>query len=301
MTFTTLTYGGVERPLADWNISTAQREVSNQCHDHFACDMLLPADVADPIPYGSQITIRILRSATVPVAPGGVPPSGLTSFTGGKTFFLGYRVETFRTGSPNLEKLDFKFAGPWEFFFERLVFRQLAAQYNGVANVADWRSQVILGQSLTALIGDQDTVPGTAATNLMSIRQVLAQIIGYVIAQTTTDYGAPQLQCDALTAVDGTNYDLYATPGTNLIIPDYIASVYQVAGKNGATANMKTVLRAPLDSVNEITCAEAMRKMLRWIGPMGDAVIWFDYTTTPPTLHVSTRDQLPAVTLPLTP
>jgi len=31
----------------------------------------------------------------------------------------------------------------------------------------------------------------------------------------------------------------------------------------------------------------------------GSAVVWFDYTTTPPTLKVGTRDQLDTVTLPL--
>jgi hypothetical protein len=106
------------------------------------------------------------------------------------------------------------------------------------------------------------------------------------------------------------NYDLYSTPGANLIIPDYVAG-YAASGKTSAqtganAANMKTVLRAPLEAVNDITCAEAMRKMLRWIGPMGSPVVWFDYTTLLsghpcPTLHISTRDQLPSINLPITP
>ena len=71
-------------------------------------------------------------------------------------------------------------------------------------------------------------------------------------------------------------------------------------------AEANAVLRAPLDSVNDITCAEALRRQLKWIGPMGEVVIWIDYTTTSggnpcPTLHVSTRDQLPAITLPMVP
>jgi hypothetical protein len=308
MTFTTLTYNSVEMSLADWGISTATREVSNQAHDHFACDMMLAADAADPLPYGAQITLRIGRtpqsgSGVSPLS--GLPLSGITSWTGGNIFFVGYRVDNFRTGSPTLEKFDYKFAGPWEFFFERLVFQKLWWTYDGTANVADWRSQVILGLSVSAEVGVNDTVPNSNATNLMSIRQQVAEIIAYVINQTTADYGSPQLQSDNLTAeIDGVNYDLYETPGTNLIIPDYIAAGYAVSGKTSAgsganAANMQTVLRAPLDSVNDITCAEAMRKMLRWIGPMGSPVVWFDYTTTPPTLHISTRDQLPAITLPL--
>ena len=56
-------------------------------------------------------------------------------------------------------------------------------------------------------------------------------------------------------------------------------------------------LRALLDAVTDITCAEAMRRMLRWIGGVVSAT-WFDYTQSPPMLRVSTRDQLPAVGLP---
>jgi hypothetical protein len=307
--FVTLTYNGVEKPLADWGISQATREVANQAHDHFACDMMLAADAADPLPYGSKIILRIGRVPTAGTGftPGDLPISGITSWQGGKTFFIGYRVETFRTGSPAIEKLDYKFAGPWEFFFERLVFQKLWWTWNGTENVADWRSQVILGMSVNAEIGANDTIPGTDATNLMSIRQQVAEIIAYVVNQTITDYGAAQLQSDNLTAeIDGVNYDLYATPGTNLIIPDYIAASYQISGKTSQSVNINTVLRAPLDSVNDITCAEAMRKMLRWIGPMGSPVVWFDYTTLLsghpcPTLHISTRDQLPSINLPITP
>ena len=207
-------------------------------------------------------------------------------------------METFRTGSAALEKLAYKFAGPWEFFFERLVFQKLWWTWNGTANVADWRSQVVLGMSVNALIGANDTVPGSNATNLMSIAQQIKEIAAYVIDETTAAYGSAQLQFDPLTAtIDGTNYDLLASPSANCLIPDFIAG-FAVSGKTSASANLITVLRAPLDAVNDITCAEAMRKMLRWIGAIGSPVVWFDYTQSPPMLKVSTRDQLPAIALP---
>jgi hypothetical protein len=299
MTFTTLTYSGTEKTLADWGIAAAQRQVSNQAGDNLAFDMILPADAADPFPYGAQITIQIGRTSTSvnPTNPT-LPPIGATGFSGGSVWFVGYRVDTFRTGSPALEKLAHKFAGPWEFFFERLVFQKLWWTWNGTANVADWRSQVVLGQSVNALIGPNDTVPGSDATNLMSIAQQIKEIAGYVIAETTAAYGSAQLQFDPLTAdIDGTNYDLLVSPSANCLIPDFIAG-FAVSGQTSASANLITVLRAPLDAVNDITCAEAMRKMLRWIGAVGSPVVWFDYAYSPPMLKVSTRDQLPGVTLP---
>jgi hypothetical protein len=299
MTFTTLTCNGVERTLADWLIAGARREVSNQAGDNMAFDMMLATDAVDPFPYGSQITVRIGR-ATAAVNPTNptLPPSGSTSFSGGQVWFVGWRVETFRSGSAQMEKLGFKFAGPWEFFFERLVFQKLWSTWNGTAQVADWRSQVILGQSVNALIGPNDTVAGSSATNLMSIAQQIKEIAAYVINQTAATYGTPQLQFDPLTAaIDGTNYDLLVSPSAHCLIPDFIAG-FAASGQTSASANLNTVLRAPLDAVNDITCAEAMRYMLRWIGAIGSPVVWFDYTTSPPTLNVGTRDQLPSKTLP---
>jgi hypothetical protein len=54
---------------------------------------------------------------------------------------------------------------------------------------------------------------------------------------------------------------------------------------------------APVDEVKNITCAEAVRKMMRW---SPDAVSWFDYTTTPPTFNVKRRAALTVFNLDLT-
>lgn len=51
-----------------------------------------------------------------------------------------------------------------------------------------------------------------------------------------------------------------------------------------------------VDEVKNITCAEAVRKMLRW---SPDAVAWFDHTTEPPTFNVKRRAALSAYNLQL--
>jgi hypothetical protein len=53
----------------------------------------------------------------------------------------------------------------------------------------------------------------------------------------------------------------------------------------------------PVDEVKNITCAEAVRKMLRW---SPDAVAWFDYSTSPPTFHAKRRADLTAHNLNIT-
>ncbi|HLQ18335.1 MAG TPA: hypothetical protein VK146_05085 [Tabrizicola sp.] len=53
-------------------------------------------------------------------------------------------------------------------------------------------------------------------------------------------------------------------------------------------------LPIPMDEIRDITCAEVVRKQLRW---MPDAVTWFDYSTSPPTFRAARRPDLRTVTL----
>lgn len=339
---TTLVFNGTEMAMADWKIANCRRIAQNQAQDSVTFDVMAAADAADPFlpsgatsSYGAQIALWIGRTPSGGTYPGGnasLPPQGATAFTGGKRIFVGYCVQANRGGNAGEEKISYKFAGPWEFFFERVVFQKLWMTWNGSQNVADWRSQVVLGMSVNALVGPADTVPGTNATNLLSIAQQLKEIANYCaaisgmeqsinglgwtaynVAQSSLQQMASgitgnanlQFQFDNLTADGNGNYQLLEAPGPNCLIPDYLtgyaASGQTSAGVNqtgSAAANPFTVLRAPLDAVNDTTCGECMRKMLRWIGAIGSPVVWFDYTTSPPTLKVSTRDQLSGVTLP---
>lgn len=53
-------------------------------------------------------------------------------------------------------------------------------------------------------------------------------------------------------------------------------------------------LLVPFSEVRDVTCAEVIRKMLRW---SPDAVTWFDYATSPPTFHCQSRSALNVVSL----
>lgn len=52
----------------------------------------------------------------------------------------------------------------------------------------------------------------------------------------------------------------------------------------------------PCETVKDNTCAEIFRKILRWAP---DTVVWFNYNTPTPTLHISRTQHLPSCTLPL--
>jgi hypothetical protein len=59
--------------------------------------------------------------------------------------------------------------------------------------------------------------------------------------------------------------------------------------------NLPTVMVIPIIEERDITAAEAIRRVLRWLP---DIITWWDYSTTPyPTLHFSRRANLTATTL----
>ena len=162
-----------------------------------------------------------------------------------------------------------------------------------------------------SLLASGNVVTGLTGTQPLSIALQLKEIAAYVIAQssyeqtvnpsTGSGLGWPaggQFQFDGITTDGGGFYKLSPAPGPNCLIPDFVAGYAGAAGDTTVSTS-GLMLRAPLDAVNDLTCAECFRRQLRWIGNVGSPVAWFDYTTTPPTLKVSTRDLLGGVTLPL--
>ena len=319
MTFTTLTYNGIEKSLADWGFSSAALEWNNQASETFAGDIAsLGATSADPFPFGAYIVLQIGRSMAQASFDGAGDPvtTAATKYVGGKIRFKGYRKHTVRVASPAVEALKYKFVNAWEFFLEWTTFRQLWLTYAGQKDshgnpiqTTDYRDNVVLGFSPQLLTGPNDQVPNSVATNLMTITQTIKQIIAYGAARSVTASqlqptpgwpAGPQLQSDALTVDANGNYYLIANPqtsGSAILIPDYVPGT--APGANGTSLVPNgTMLRAPLDSAVNVTCAECIRRMCRWVGALGEPVLWWDYTTSPPTLHISTVDKLPSKSLP---
>ncbi|MDR0428572.1 MAG: hypothetical protein LBG86_00875 [Puniceicoccales bacterium] len=56
-----------------------------------------------------------------------------------------------------------------------------------------------------------------------------------------------------------------------------------------AIASIDMPQTIPFDECKDLSCAEAMERVLRWIP---DVVVWFDYSTSPPTFHAERRFSL---------
>ena len=89
-----------------------------------------------------------------------------------------------------------------------------------------------------------------------------------------------------------------ALDGTRLTSGQVLAETLQYAIDAGAPFALGVIEPAaylPLDELRDVTCAETIRKILRW---HPDCVAWFDHTTAPlPTFHCRARVNLEATTL----
>lgn len=87
--------------------------------------------------------------------------------------------------------------------------------------------------------------------------------------------------------------------GSSINSGEVIRQILQYAISAGAALQIGTIgvsVPVPPSEVRDITCAEAIRTMLRW---SPDAVVYFDYSTSPPTLHIARRAALQPVTIDL--
>jgi hypothetical protein len=226
-----ITSGTTTKTAAAWQLSRLTLTRSNQTPDILTA--LADGALVDSTPtfdYGDTIT---LKRDTTP-------------------YFHGVCIQIPRTGSPNSESLQYKFAGPW-WHLENLIFQQRWTCYISTDTVPakkwGYKSRVILGQKEP--YWTEDDPPVLVTNGVLNSGQVITEILNYAIA-----CGVP------------------ITIGT--ISPN---------------------ITIPFDECLDITCAEAIRRVLRWTP---DAVAWFDYSTTPATLNVTRRSSMTTLDLSLT-
>lgn len=89
--------------------------------------------------------------------------------------------------------------------------------------------------------------------------------------------------------------------GQALSVQDQIQEILHYAINAGAPfqiGNLALGFSLPFDEVKDISCAEAIQRILRW---SPDTVAWFDYTTEPlPSLNLSPRGAMSTISVPYT-
>ena len=87
--------------------------------------------------------------------------------------------------------------------------------------------------------------------------------------------------------------------GAKVTVGAVINEILSFAIAAGAPISVGTIsvgIQAPWDEAVDITCGEAIRRMLRWVP---DVVGYFDYTTSNPTFHLKRRSALDTVAFDL--
>ena len=88
--------------------------------------------------------------------------------------------------------------------------------------------------------------------------------------------------------------------GKSISLRDQVEEIIQYAASLGAPIEMGNIdpeLTFPMDETRDLTCAEALTRILRWAP---DAVVWFDYASADKAkLNISTRTTMPEVTIPI--
>lgn len=83
--------------------------------------------------------------------------------------------------------------------------------------------------------------------------------------------------------------------GDRVNLAGFLSSVISYAGLTPGTID--TTLTVPFEDATDLSCADVLERMLRWIP---NAVVWFDYSTNPATCHIRQRANLTAVSLAVT-
>ncbi|MDD5676579.1 MAG: hypothetical protein PHW60_01130 [Kiritimatiellae bacterium] len=182
-------------------------------------------------------------------------------------WFYGRVVQVPRSGSGTEESMDYELAGPW-WFLDNLVYQQIWSAGMRPQPYTLAEDEVKLGEET---IGE---TPDEVVYDLIGVyksRVILGQ----------DPAGDPRSSGEVIT--DVINYAIASGAPIQLDPEDPI----------------EPDLEIPFDEQQDITCAEAIRRMLRW---SPDAVTWFDYSTTPyPTFHCARRSALESLSLALQP
>jgi len=182
-------------------------------------------------------------------------------------WFYGRVIQVPRSGSATEERMDYQLAGPW-WHLDNLVYQQVWSSGMRAQPYTLAEDEIKLGEeTIHDEITGEDTVYDLIG--VYKSRVILGQ--DHAGAQRTSG----QVVADVI------NYAIISGAPIQLDPEDPIEPDLQI----------------PFDEQNDITCSEAIRRMLRW---SPDAVTWFDYSTTPyPTFHCVRRSALQSLAIPL--
>lgn len=195
----------------------------------------------------------------------------ITVLRDGATWFAGTLLPADRDARGRSFDVSLTVAGPW-FWLENLVYEQKRAWVTGQTVYPTLPYPLVNADgTVNTLTADQQAANYLAVANPASYPNVV--IATSVLLLNQLDTGA--------------------TCATDV----FITQVLNYAISKGAPFQLGTIdpgITVPLEEIRDLMCAEVIRRQLQWTP---DQVPWFDYTTTPPTIHITSRANRAALTI----
>ena len=181
--------------------------------------------------------------------------------TGGSIYFQGRVGDIKRVAQGGNQHLHYSLFGPW-WLLERLEFEQTRQVFNGFTNPSDATSGATYRTEVMTEVYLGERSDQSYQTN----GQQIVEILNWV------------------------NECYNPTKQGNTSGRDDSQDVIRIG-------TIDPAVNIPKTRVNDVYCAEAMVNVLRW---SPDCVCFFNYTATPPTLHVRSMDRWDTTTTPPT-
>lgn len=189
------------------------------------------------------------------------------------TFDIATATATSDEVFPNLAEITLKKPGGATFFVGRRVVNPRLGTPAGERHSYEFRGPWLYLERRVFMQGWKSYNPATEeledvysskvllgqdpTTFPLSLAAQIEEVMTWCRSRNTADYGSPKFA-----------FDTSGVPTANILI----------------------------DEATDITCAEAIRRLLRWAP---DAVVWTDYSTTPPTIRIKRKADLAVVAKPV--
>ena len=281
MNYDTLTCNGVEKSFVDWGFaaSSVKGNKVNQSESSFTATITgvsIATEATTPtFPFEAIVVVRANRTISAGV------------YSGGTIKFQGKRVGQPLKASGRGQGVTYKFENAWydlknTHYQQTFVGGSGATVYIGAETVLNTSTATSSGMIYCSL-GDQ--IQAILQWLLEQYdAQGMARPFQYVGRDLNTTTIAPQHTAILASGA----IDLNGTGG-------YSGYTYHVNSATTINADLFNIYH-PSYITKPLMCSDALQKCLE-LFPR--ATIWFDHTTTPPTVHVSLPSDRTAKTLPL--
>ena len=278
MTYDTLSYNGVEQPLAAWyGITSCVLERGNLREDTLTITTGQTQVTDNPVfPFEAPVAVYSGRASATGAA---------NSFSGGVCKFQGKRVRWVAKVTAE-HGHTYTFEGP-SYDLQQTPYQQ---SYQGV--LQKWYpGEVVLGTS--------NQNPGGILYFPISVGDQLQSALQWLLDQYAAQGMAAPYQYKGRALHSGA-IDITRTQGTPNTGPyDAMGFAYSYAVPTDGSATIDPALfklYLPTFVAKSINCFDVLKQ---WLAMSPRTSVGFDYATIPPTIHVQSVDNFPAASLPI--